>query len=513
MIILVHKNGEECKHAIDANGDILTLKEQDCVNALLELASIYPDQLIVWSEEQLVPYLDKEQIASIFHHKRVMASFSTQGNSYIPTTIEYLEDNPFHKINREVRYPTWLMSTDVGGIYGDVLLTFQSTLSRKRTLGYFLNSIAKNGMPQGLFCYQAPLLKNGFSKSTPIIGTTRELYKFVKEHYRTRWIFFLFICLWKYEKKITLLPLLGSLRYKKKKSVISVSSIPIVSNASTVLNRTYDVIIPTMGREKYLYDVLKDFSNQTLLPSQVIIIEQDENEEHTSALDYIQEEKWPYSIKHVFIHKTGACNARNMAIALTDAPWVFFADDDNRFENDVVSRIFDSIVQYGVDVLTTSYLQKNEKQVEVIPKQWQAFGAGNSFVKGDLARSTLFDMALEFGYGEDTDYGMQLRRKGAEILYEPTISLLHLKAPIGGFRKPITFPWSNASLQPKPSPTVMYHKQKNTTQKQVLGYRLVLAFKFYKRQHIKNPFAYRNYFRKAWEQSIYWAKTLENKGL
>ena len=67
-------------------------------------------------------------------------------------------------------------------------------------------------------------------------------------------------------------------------------------------------------------------------------------------------------------------------------------------------------------------------------------------------------MGFEFGFGEDADFGMQLRNQGYDVLYLPEPEILHLKAPIGGFRTKPVLQWQNESIQPKPSPTVMlYH--------------------------------------------------------
>jgi GT2 family glycosyltransferase len=50
--------------------------------------------------------------------------------------------------------------------------------------------------------------------------------------------------------------------------------------------------------------------------------------------------------------------------------------------------------------------------------------------------------------GEDTDFGLQLRNCGANIIYFPEIQILHLKAPIGGFRIKPVWRWQNSSVQP-----------------------------------------------------------------
>jgi hypothetical protein len=55
----------------------------------------------------------------------------------------------------------------------------------------------------------------------------------------------------------------------------------------------------------------------------------------------------------------------------------------------------------------------------------------------------------------DNDFGMQLRNQGVDVLYLPEPKILHLKAPVGGFRTKPKLAWENDEIQPKPSPTVM----------------------------------------------------------
>lgn len=116
---------------------------------------------------------------------------------------------------------------------------------------------------------------------------------------------------------------------------------------------------------------------------------------------------------------------------------------------------------------------------------------------------------VEYGYGEDTDFGMQLRNSGIDILYYPFSTMLHLKAPVGGFRVKPTFLWSKDVIQPKPSPTLMLFNLKYKTNEQLNGYKLLLFLKYYKVQHIKNPIRYFFNFKKQWEKSLYWALELK----
>ena len=109
--------------------------------------------------------------------------------------------------------------------------------------------------------------------------------------------------------------------------------------------------------------------------------------------------------------------------------------------------------------------------------QMFVFGAGHAFVKSTCITDLKFNVAYEFGFGEDNDFGMQLRNRGYDILYVSTSKILHLKAPIGGFRTKPTVLWQDDSIQPKPSPTVMLYKLLHDTKEQLLNYKVTLFFK------------------------------------
>ena len=119
-----------------------------------------------------------------------------------------------------------------------------------------------------------------------------------------------------------------------------------------------------------------------------------------------------------------------------------------------------------------------------------------------------FDKALEYGYGEDTDFGLQLRAQGADIIYHPEIKITHLKAERGGFRTVTKLPWENEKLLPKPSPTMMVLIKKHYSEEMIRGYKAGLFLKYYSRQKIKNPFAYIKTMRRRWKVSEQWAKKL-----
>jgi GT2 family glycosyltransferase len=490
-----------------AKMDDLTLAE-----FLVGLAHKYPDTVLVWCHFQLKEQLNVSEIESLFHHKKLLISYNPSDRMYLDKSIGYVEESPFIKINKGTTYPTWQMSSWVGGIHSEVLLALNKEIPFEKDFDYFLCSMAKLGMRKGLLCYSEPkLLKqntNSFSTNT----SKFTLFRFVKQHYKTQWIFLLLFNLLLYEQKFPLFPFLFSFFYKNRiKANINFDAIKVHSFRTVVDSATVDVIIPTIGRKNYLYDVLKDFSKQTILPKNIIIVEQNPEAGSKSELDYIQNEKWPFEIQHIFTHQAGACNARNLALDQTQSEWVFLADDDNRFEVTLLIDIFSKINQYGNPVVTTSYPQKNETKSHIKVIQSSTFGAGNSFVRRDLLEKVRFNRAFEFGYGEDVDFGMQLRNQGYDILYLPEPSILHLKAPVGGFRTRLVFQWQNDIVQPKPSPTIMLYQILHNTREQTLGYKTILFFKYYRHQRIKNPIHYYRNFQKQWAQSVFWANQLKQQ--
>ncbi len=493
------------------NGENLLFPTLPIIIALVRLAESYPQDWLIWCRKDVAPNLNIANLEEIFHHHKMMASYTMAKQFYIPAAIGYVEESPFINVNKKVSYPTWLMSSEVGGIHASVLLKMGKAIKQETNLDYFLNSAAKLGMRTGLFCYSEPrllltLTQGGDEKPT---ANTFTLFRFVKQHYKKRWLVLLLLNLIIYEKRFPIGAFCNALFFKsRKKSKLDLETIAVQSHLKTVVKKTIDVIIPTIGRKKYLYDVLKDLGQQTHLPQKVIIVEQNPHPESVSELDYLTTESWPFSIQHIFTHQAGACNARNLALAEVESEWVFMADDDIRFKFNFFENVIDKVEKYGLTALTTSCLQPNEIQHYNTIHQSGIFGSGNSFVKTTCLSAVSFDKALEFGYGEDTDFGLQLRNQGQDIIYFPDLKITHLKAPMGGFRIATPKKWESESIQPKPSPTILYVLQKHYTIQQLKSYKLVLFLKLLKHESLSNYITFYKLFKQKWARSIYWANKL-----
>lgn len=511
MIYIIHKNNHILEILNNEFQPMDYVPAKSTVEVLFNVTMNFPEELIIWCHEDLRYAINKDALKDIFHHNGIMASYSVSEYNFIPDSIGYVDQSIFIKVNKEVTYPTWLMSSDIGGIHASVLNSLKKTINKDYSFDYFLNSLGKLTMPGGLFCYSEPrLLRKWQGNLERNKASDYQLFKFVKQHYKSSWIFFLMLCFFVYERRFPVFAFLNSFRFRKRNIVFDLNQIGIQSSKSLITKREVDVIIPTLGRKKYLYNVLKDLSVQTVLPKNVIIIEQNADPTAISELDYILNEAWPFNIKHKFIHQTGVCNARNLAIDQVTSEWTLLGDDDNRFKPDLINNLLDRVNSLGNNVITTVYIQPNEKQTFFKTSQTQIFGGGNSFLNSKLLEKVKFDSAYEFGYGEDNDFGMQIRNLGEDVIFISDILITHLKAPIGGYRTKHKNKWDDKKYRPKPSPTIMLFNQKYFTKKQILGYKLLLFIKFYKDQSIKNPFRYISYMNRRWNSSISWSNYLSD---
>lgn len=512
MIFVYHNNTNVVTIESEDGQSILFDSKFTIAKVLSSLAQQFKTEKLVWCNCDYKGFLNKEALSTLFHHDKLVMSYRPGLSNYFGKELGYADESLFVSVNKKVSFPTWQMSSTVGVIHASILDAIKDLIPFDADFDYYLNSLAKLGMPLGLLCYSEPQLL----KEKSILALTNagifKLFRFVKQHYRMRWIFLLLLNLMVYERKFSFLPFLFSFFYKNRSKLnIDFNTIKVQSSRKATDKETVDVVIPTIGRSSYLYDVLQDLKKQTHLPENVIVVEQNPDEESKSDLGYLTNEIWPFAIKHTFTHQAGVCNARNTALEQINSEWVFFADDDIRIEADFIQQAFEQINKFGVEAVSFRCFQKEDKKIFSVIFQWMSFGSGCSLVSSAIFKNCKFQMGYEFGFGEDADFGMQLRNQGQDILYLPEPEILHLKAPVGGFRTKPILKWQNDSVQPKPSPTVMLYQILHNSSAQIKSYKTTLFFKYYRLQKIKNPVKYYLSFQKQWKRSVFWANELNKK--
>ena len=183
---------------------------------LVELAKDFPEEILVWCHTSLEEHLNVSEIEKLFHHKKLLLSYNTSDANYIDKRIGYVEESPFIRINKSVSYPSWQMSSSVGAVHASVLIAIKNEVIFDNDFDYFLTSLAKLGMRKGLLCYSEPQLLKNKQNSFLIKSSSYTLFRFVKQHYKTQWVFLLLFDLIVYERRLPVLPFLFSFFYKNR---------------------------------------------------------------------------------------------------------------------------------------------------------------------------------------------------------------------------------------------------------------------------------------------------------
>ncbi|WP_167597893.1 glycosyltransferase family 2 protein [Leeuwenhoekiella sp. ZYFB001] len=511
MILLIHNNKHPVEILKDGQPLDMYIQKQAVSAACFLLAEKFPEEFLVWAHQDLKGNLNIDFFKA--HSNTIeMLSYAANKSLVISEEMGYVDQSVFFRIQPKVKYPTWLMSGTAGSISCKAFNHFRSFIPPYANFDLFLCVLAKVGMTKGLRVYREPRLLSSSEKSEISFSKKmKETYNAIAILFGKKWLLLFELQRLMYSRKMNPIQLVKTYLIKS----ISYAVIPHLEIEDTNRNEaesrlSFDIVIPTLGRKEVLKQTLEDLAHQSHVPECIIIIEQNPNTDSVSELDYLHAESWPFEIKHTFTHQTGACNARNLALDQVEADWVFLADDDLRIPNDFLQSANSFIQKEKPQAFTVSCLQQGEVEKEETVIQWPSFGSGCSFVKASALENIRFDLALENGFGEDGDFGMQLRKSGVDILYTPFLTLLHLKAPVGGFRKPVDKPWHSENPSPKPAPTVLASILKHATPSQIKGYKTLLFLKFYRLQQIKNPFFYFRQMQKRWKISLFWAQKLLN---
>jgi glycosyltransferase involved in cell wall biosynthesis len=506
-VIVVYHNNQRVLRALynESPLEVFDLSAPICA-VITALSLQFPDAVLVWCNEEVSDELELSAVLNLLQLPQEIISFQPSYGGYFGPNIEWVEESIFVSVPKNTRYATWMLSSCVGAMHASLWMQLAPHINPNDTFAYTLHSLGKRAQSTGLFCYSEPALLHTTLNKNFTSAAQIELYRFVKQHYKSLWVWILFWQQLRYQSQYNVLPLLRSWFVVRLKPIaLSISAHPLNNTDQLAIS----VLIPTLNRPQYLADFLADLQAQTLLPKEVIIIEQQPDQNSESQLTALLARDWKFQLKHLFIHQLGVCHARNLGLAQVTGDWVFFADDDIRIAPTFLAESATKINQTNAQAVSFACLSPTQKSVEKPVIQWNAFGGGSSLVSKSALKECQFSMVFEHGFGEDLDFGMQLRSIGTDVLFFSTPAITHLKAPAGGFRLPKKLAWQSDSIQPKPAPTVMAYIQKYYTAPQRKTYKLMLLLKYYSKQSLKNPIRYYRRFEQQWKQSVYWASKLD----
>jgi glycosyltransferase involved in cell wall biosynthesis len=220
---------------------------------------------------------------------------------------------------------------------------------------------------------------------------------------------------------------------------------PDDSRISTGLERPYSapspggfavsVVIPTLDRHDYLSTVLEGLAAQSIAPSEVLIVDQTTPESSERLLDRV-----PNLPARVIPQvPPGQCSARNSALRQARGDFILFLDDDDdEIPRDLIENhlrtlhTYDAAASCGVaDEIGAGPLPDAFSHFRIS----DVFPTNNTMVRREaLVKTGLFDLAYEHGERADADLGMRVYLAGELAVLNPSIRVLHHRAPRGGLR-------------------------------------------------------------------------------
>jgi succinoglycan biosynthesis protein ExoM len=193
--------------------------------------------------------------------------------------------------------------------------------------------------------------------------------------------------------------------------------------------------IATYRRPERLAAVLDDLAQQTRLPEEVIVVD---NDAAGSAREVVAQrlgKSMPFPIHYAVQPLKNISLTRNMTVALAGGEWLAFIDDDERAPPVWLSQLLDAAAQFSADgvlgpvdpvVPSTApdwirrghfYEFPRMQTGTIIPPNRLRFG--NVLVKADLLRGMdgPFDPSLGLTGGEDGDLLSRLVQRGARFVW------------------------------------------------------------------------------------------------
>lgn len=238
----------------------------------------------------------------------------------------------------------------------------------------------------------------------------------------------------------------------------SQSSVELQSSNATL---SVDVIIPTKNRPQDLEDTVKTLLNQSILPAQLIIVDQSDDSESERRVKALCDSVTS-RLKLIYILDRsiqGGAVARNRAMDLVVSDLMLFLDDDVFLEQDFIEQIVDSYRLYpqagGISGIITNYKRpplpfriwrsvfmrgpfhdsrqdvywRAESLRASAPIKVASLGGGLMSFRSAIVGQKRFDENMRgVSDGEDVDFSYRLR---TELRIAPKARLIHNSSPVG----------------------------------------------------------------------------------
>ena len=185
------------------------------------------------------------------------------------------------------------------------------------------------------------------------------------------------------------------------------------------------VIIPAWNASEYLAECASGLQNQTLDAQLQVILADDGSTDGTVALAE------SLGMTVIQLNHGGAAHARNAALKLADAPFVFFIDADDVPSPDALEKLaapmlsdeqLGAVFSKAEDFISAELTEAERSRLQVRPAPYSGVLPGCSLIRSEVfAKIGSFDETLSSG--ETVDWVMKLRDTGIKTLQLEDVTL------------------------------------------------------------------------------------------
>jgi succinoglycan biosynthesis protein ExoM len=195
------------------------------------------------------------------------------------------------------------------------------------------------------------------------------------------------------------------------------------------------VCIPTHRREARLRALLQDLVAQELLPTDVVVVDNDASGSARAIVDEFQGPDCPFQLTYAIQPERSIPLTRNMTVHLAQGDWLAFVDDDERAPPAWLRQLIDCALAHSAD----GVLAPVEPQVPASAPAWIRRGSfyswprlatgepvprenlrfGNLVLRASAVRTVAgpFDPQFGLAAGEDVDMLIRFVKQGAKLVW------------------------------------------------------------------------------------------------
>jgi len=123
------------------------------------------------------------------------------------------------------------------------------------------------------------------------------------------------------------------------------------------------VIVPVYNSENYIEKCILSIVNQTLKDIEIIIIDDGSTDNSFEIIKKYQKE-YSNIIKIKNIKNSGASNARNIGIEMSEGEYIGFVDSDDYIENTMYEKLYNKAKCENSDIVICAYFSETELKIK-----------------------------------------------------------------------------------------------------------------------------------------------------